>query len=113
ASFRATPSRSLISMQKLADVSLRRPIFGAMIILALVVIGGSSYFRLGVDRFPSMDLPNINVRSELPGAAPEEMETTITQPIEEAVNTADGISELRSFSEAGRSSVNVTFDLNR
>jgi hydrophobic/amphiphilic exporter-1 (mainly G- bacteria), HAE1 family len=100
-------------MQKLADVSLRRPIFGAMIILGLVVIGGASYFRLGVDRFPSMDLPNINVRTELPGAAPEEMETTITQPIEEVVNTADGISELRSFSEAGRSSVNVTFDLNR
>jgi len=100
-------------MQKLADVSLRRPIFGAMIILALVVVGAASYFKLGVDRFPSMDLPNINVRTELPGAAPEEIETTISQPIEEVVNTADGISELRSFSEAGRSSVNVTFDLTR
>jgi HAE1 family hydrophobic/amphiphilic exporter-1 len=98
---------------KLTDISLRRPIFGTMIVLALVVIGTSSYFRLGVDRFPSMDLPTVNVSVSLPGAAPEEVETSITQPIEEVVNTVDGISELRSFTTLGNSNVSLTFDLSR
>src|SRR5215475_6753719 len=100
-------------MQKLADISLRRPIFGTMIVLALVVIGAASYFRLGIDRFPSMDVPQVNVRTQLPGAAPEEMETTVSQPIEEVVNTVDGIDELRSVSGQGNSFVMATFNLNR
>ena len=69
-----------------------------MIILALVVVGAASYFRLGVDRFPSVDLPNVSVRTTLPGASPEEVETVVSQPIEEAVNTVEGIEELRSIS---------------
>src|SRR5262245_42492536 len=100
-------------MQKLADISLRRPVFGSMIVLALVVLGISSYFRLGVDRFPSMDLPTVTVQTFLPGAAPEEIETTVSQPIEEAVNTVDSITELRSSSNPGSSNVQITFDLNK
>ena len=100
-------------MQKLADISLRRPIFGTMIVLALVVIGAASYFRLGIDRFPSMDVPQVNVRTQLPGAAPEEMETTVSQPIEEAVNTVDGIDELRGWTTLGTSNVQIAFDLSR
>src|SRR4051794_39493403 len=100
-------------MQKLADISLRRPIFGTMIVLALVVVGASSYFKLGIDRFPSMDLPTVSVQTQLPGAAPEEMETTIQQPIEEVVNTVDGISEMRGWTTLGQSMVQITFDLNR
>ena len=61
-------------MQKLAEVLHPPPIFAAMIILALVVVGAASYFRLGVDRFPSVDLPNVSVRTTLPGASPEEIE---------------------------------------
>ena len=61
-------------MQKLAEVSIRRPVFASMIILALVVVGAASYFRLGVDRFPSVDLPTVSVRTTLPGASPEEVE---------------------------------------
>src|SRR5262245_49754886 len=100
-------------MQKLADISLRRPIFGTMIVLALVVIGIASYFRLGIDRFPSMDVPQVNVRTQLPGAAPEEMETTIHQPIEEVVNTVDGIDELKGWTTLGNSNVQIAFNLNR
>ena len=100
-------------MQKLAEVSIKRPIFASMIILALVVVGAASYFRLGVDRFPSVDLPSVFVRTTLPGASPEEVESQISQPIEEAVNTVEGIDQLRSVSGSGASFVIATFNLNR
>ena len=77
-------------MQKLAEICIRRPVFAAMIILALVVVGAASYGRLGVDRFPSVDLPTVSVRTALPGASTEEVETEISQRIEEAVNTVEG-----------------------
>lgn len=100
-------------MQTLTEICIRRPVFAAMLILALVVIGIASYLRLGVDRFPSVDLPTVNIRTMLPGASPEEVETEISQRIEEAVNTIEGIDELRSVSGPGASVVTVTFSLDR
>jgi len=100
-------------MQKLAEICIRRPVFAAMIILALVVVGAASYGRLGVDRFPSVDLPTVSVRTALPGASTEEIENQVSQVIEEAVNTVEGIQELRSISSAGSSFVIVTFNLER
>jgi hydrophobic/amphiphilic exporter-1 (mainly G- bacteria), HAE1 family len=100
-------------MQKLAEVCINRPIFAALIVMALVVVGAASYFRLGVDRFPSVDLPTVRILTVLPGASPEEMETQVSQRIEEAVNTVEGIDELRSISGQGRSFVIVTFNLER
>src|SRR5947209_4146995 len=100
-------------MQKLAEICIRRPVFAAMIILALVVVGAASYGRLGVDRFPSVDLPTVSVRTTLPGSSTEETEAEISQPIEEAVNTVEGIQELRSVSSGGTSFVIVTFNLDR
>src|ERR671914_1610584 len=100
-------------MQKLAEVCIKRPVFASMIILALVVVGAASYFRLGVDRFPRVDLPTVSVRTDLPGASTEEVETQVSQKIEEVVNTTEGITELRSISGAGKSIIIVTFALNR
>jgi hydrophobic/amphiphilic exporter-1 (mainly G- bacteria), HAE1 family len=100
-------------MQKLAEICIKRPVFAAMIILALVVVGAASYYRLGVARFPSVDLPSVFIRTNLPGASPEEVETVLTQQIEEAVNTVEGINELRSVSGQGSSIVIVTFNLDR
>jgi len=100
-------------MQKLAEICIRRPVFAAMIVLSLVVVGAASYFKLGVDRFPSVDLPTVAVRTILPGASPEEMETLVSQRIEEVVNTVDGIDNLRSVSVQGNSIVIATFNLNR
>src|SRR5947208_14952857 len=100
-------------MQKLAEICIRRLVFAAMIILSLVVVGSASYFKLGVDRFPSVDLPTVSVRTNLPGASPEEMETLVSQRIEEVVNTVDGIDQLRSVSGQGTSFVMATFNLNR
>jgi hydrophobe/amphiphile efflux-1 (HAE1) family protein len=100
-------------VQKLAEICIRRPIFAAMIIMALVVVGVTSYFRLQVDRSPKVDLPTVSVRTSLPGASPEEVETQVSQVLEEQINTVEGISELRSFSQQGGSNVIVTFNLDR
>jgi HAE1 family hydrophobic/amphiphilic exporter-1 len=100
-------------MRKLAAVCIERPVFAAMLILALVVIGGASFFRLSVDRFPVIDLPNVMVRTALPGSSVEETETQISEVLEEAVNRVEGISELRSVSMPGMSFVNITFNLER
>ncbi|MBK6881191.1 MAG: efflux RND transporter permease subunit [Elusimicrobia bacterium] len=98
---------------KLADVSISRPIFATMMISALVVLGLFSYGRLGVDLFPNIDLPIVTVSTTLRGASPEEIETSLTKQIEEAVNTISGIDELRSTSFEGLSQVIVTFVLEK
>jgi HAE1 family hydrophobic/amphiphilic exporter-1 len=100
-------------VQKLAQTCIHRPVFATMLILALVVVGATSYVRLGVDRFPSVDLPTVTVRTELSGASTEEMESEVARRIEEAVNTVEGIDELRSISGPGRAIVIITFNLKR
>src|SRR5437660_1736166 len=84
-----------------------------MIVMALVVVGAASYFRLGVDRFPAVDLPTVTVRVELPGASTEEIETQVTQKLEEQINTIQGVQELRSISSPGNALVITTFVLSR
>ena len=100
-------------MQKLAEISIRRPVFGTMIVLALVVVGIAGYLKLGVDRSPPVDIPQIYVGTRLPGASPVEVESLISQPLEEQVNTVEGITELRSISGVGSSFVIIQFDLSR
>jgi hydrophobic/amphiphilic exporter-1 (mainly G- bacteria), HAE1 family len=100
-------------MQKLAEICIKRPVFAAMIILSLVVIGAQSYFKLGVDRFPSIDIPTVFINTSLPGASPEELEASVVQLIEESVNTIEGIEQVRSISRQGTCFTIVTFDLSR
>ena len=100
-------------MQWLASISVKRPVFATVIILSLTVIGAFSFGRLGLDRFPKVDFPTVVVTTRLPGAAPEEVETEITDKIEEAVNTISGIDELRSSSSEGVSQVIIAFLLEK
>ncbi|MDQ3440038.1 MAG: efflux RND transporter permease subunit, partial [Planctomycetota bacterium] len=100
-------------MRKLAEVCIQRPIFAAMLILSMCVVGAAAYFKLGVDRLPSVDLPTVSIRTTLPGASPEETETEVSQYIEEVVNTVEGIDELRSINGSGNSIVIATFNLGR
>ncbi|HET7699133.1 MAG TPA: efflux RND transporter permease subunit [Vicinamibacterales bacterium] len=100
-------------MQWLAAISVKRPVFASVLILALTVVGAFSFFSLGVDRFPKVDFPTVVVTTRLPGAAPEEVETEISDKIEEAVNTISGIDELRSTSSEGVSTVIVSFLLEK
>ncbi len=100
-------------MQKLAELCVRRPVFATMLITALLVMGLASYNKLGVDLFPKIEFPIVTITTTLRGAAPEEVETQVTQRIEEAVNTISGIDELRSISAEGVSQVFVTFLLEK
>ncbi len=98
-------------MSWLAEICVKRPIFALMMIAALLVAGVTAFPQLGVDRFPSMDLPTIYVRTTYPGAASEEVESEVTALIEDAVATVAGIDEQRSISRDGQSFVIVTFGL--
>src|SRR5436190_2025997 len=100
-------------MQWLAALCVKRPVFATVLILSLTVIGAFSFTRLGVDRFPKVDFPTITITTVQPGAAPEQIETEITDKIEEAVNTISGIDDLRSVSSEGISQVIVAFLLEK
>jgi HAE1 family hydrophobic/amphiphilic exporter-1 len=100
-------------MQWLAEICVKRPVFATVIVLFLTVVGGFSFFTLGVDRFPKIDVPTISVSTSNSGAAPEEIESEITDIIEGAVNTVPGIEEMRSSSSRGSSNVTITFNLEK
>lgn len=100
-------------MRRIINLFIDRPVFASMIILALVVIGGAALRGLGVDRLPKVDVPTISVRTSLPGASVEEMEMECAKPIEEEINTVDGIDELRSISRAGGANIIAQFNLER
>lgn len=100
-------------MQWLAEICVKRPVFATMLILSLVVVGLFSFVSLGVDLFPKIDFPTITITVLNPGASPEEIETEITEKVEEAVNTISGIDELRSTSVEGISQVFVQFVLEK
>src|ERR671919_2659432 len=100
-------------MQWLAEVCVKRPVFATMLIMSLVVVGLFSFLSLGVDLFPKVDFPTITINVINPGASPEEIETEVTEKIEEAVNTISGIDELRSSSIEGVSQVFVQFVLEK
>ena len=96
-------------MHTLAQLCVRRPVFATMLILSLVVVGIFSYFSLGVDLFPKVDIPTVLVVIANPGASPEEIETEISKKVEDAVNTISMVDEIRSVSSEGQSQVIITF----
>ncbi|HEY3439163.1 MAG TPA: efflux RND transporter permease subunit [Paludibaculum sp.] len=100
-------------MQKLAQLCIRRPVFATMLILALVVIGLASYRKLGVDYFPKVEFPFVNIQTVLPGASPEEVESQVTKPLEEVINTISGIDDLNSTSAEGISIITIGFMLEK
>lgn len=100
-------------MQWLAEICVRRPVFTWVLVLILLVFGGTSFLGLGVDRFPNIDFPVVIVSTVLTGASPEQVETELSEPIEEALNAISGLDELRSSSYEGLSIVVARFDLDK
>ena len=95
------------------DVCIKRPVFTLMLVLAPIVLGVASYTRLGVELFPNVDVPVVVVTTTLRGASVEEMESSVTKPVEEAVNTVSGIDEMRSTTKEGVSQIVVGFKLEK
>jgi HAE1 family hydrophobic/amphiphilic exporter-1 len=100
-------------VQWLAEICVKRPVFAWVLVLSLTVVGLYAFGQLGVDRFPNVDIPSVVVTTRLPGAAPEQVETEITDRVEEAVNTISGIDQLTSTSSEGISQVVVAFKLEK
>src|SRR3954469_20729363 len=100
-------------MQWLASICVRRPVFASVIVLTILVVGFVGYSRLSVDRFPNVEIPIVAVITTLPGASSEQVETELSDKIEEAINTINGIDELRSVSTEGVSQVIVSFQLEK
>ena len=92
-------------------ISILNPVLATMMMMVLVVLGIFSYQRLRVDQFPDINFPIVVVTTEYPGASPESVETDITRPVEEGINTVSGIKTLSSRSYEGQSVVIVEFDL--
>jgi multidrug efflux pump subunit AcrB len=97
----------------ISRVSVQRPVFAIMISAAIIVVGWFSYRQLGLDLMPKTEAAVVNVNVSLPGASAEEVETQLTKPLEEAVNTINGIDELRASSDPGRANLNISFVLER
>src|SRR4030043_1805034 len=97
----------------LSDTSVKKPVFATIIPLALIFFGILGYQRIGIDLYPKVDFPVVTITTTLFGAAPEVMDTDITDPIEEQVNTIEGVKHIPSTSGYGFSQVVVEFELYR
>jgi HAE1 family hydrophobic/amphiphilic exporter-1 len=95
----------------LSDVSIKRPVFATMLMVLLVTLGVVSYRRLAIDEYPDVTYPVIIVNTTFPGASPESMMRDVSKPLEEALNTVQGIKEITSTSFQGASLVRLMFHL--
>jgi HAE1 family hydrophobic/amphiphilic exporter-1 len=95
----------------LAQLSVRRSVLVTMLLLTLVVIGLFSYVRLPLDLMPKIDFPYVSVVTTYPGAGPEEIETLITKPVEDAISSTSGLKNIQSYCQEGVSVVLAEFQL--
>ena len=95
----------------ISDTSIKRPVFATMVIVSLMVLGAVSMTRLGIDLFPEVNFPFVNVSVVYPGAGPQEVETLVTRPIEDAVAGINGVKRVISTSTEGFSRVGVELRL--
>ena len=86
----------------ISDISIRRPVFATMVIMSFMVLGIVSMTRLGIDLFPEVNFPFVNISVVYPGASPEEVETLVTRPIEDAVAGINGVKRVISSSTESR-----------
>ncbi len=94
----------------LPKLAVGRPVMTTMIFVGVMLLGVVSFSRLQIDLLPDIEFPSISVTTNYDGAGPEEIETLITRPIEEAVGTVEGIDRIESFSTEGRSRVSLRFN---
>ena len=97
----------------LTRISVAHPVFATMMMAAILVIGLFGFSRMPIEEFPEVDLPVVVVATGYTGASPETVESNVSRPIEEAVNTIGGVNTVRSESFEGRSLVIIEFDLDQ
>lgn len=92
-------------------LAIRRPVLAWVMSITIVLFGILGFTRLGVREFPSVDPPIISVSTNYVGANADVIQAQVTEPLEEAINSVDGIRTLTSVSRAGRSTVRAEFDI--
>ncbi|MDQ2670854.1 MAG: efflux RND transporter permease subunit [Gemmatimonadota bacterium] len=97
----------------LSGLAIRRPVFTAMVMLGLIVLGLFSYRQLAIDQFPEVDIPVVTVQTTYPGASAETIEREVTRRMEEAFNPVEGVDRITSNSLEGVSQIIVEFELDR
>jgi hydrophobe/amphiphile efflux-1 (HAE1) family protein len=97
----------------LSDNSIKTPVFAWMLFIGIVAFGLIAFTRLGVSQLPDVDFPVLSISTSWEGAAPEVMETEVTDTIEDAVMGIAGVQEVMSTSRQGSSDVTVQFDLSK
>src|SRR4051812_6685410 len=97
----------------LSEFCVRRPVFATMLVMSLVVLGTFSFRGLGVDLFPKADPATVSVVLSLPGASPDEMSSSVIEPMEEAISGVSGIDEIQARMAEGRGQITVRFVLER
>lgn len=100
-------------MQWIAKICIDRSVFTWVLMLTVCVVGAGAYATLGLDQFPNIDIPVVTVLTRLDGYAPQEVETDITDKLENTLNTISGIDEMRSISSDGVSQVSILFQLEK
>ena len=94
-------------------IFITRPVFTAMLVLAVVVFGLNAYPKMGVDQFPDVEFPVVTITTVLPGADPETMERDVSDPLEEAVSSLGGLETLRSVNVESVSQLVLQFSLEK
>lgn len=97
----------------LSDVSVKRPVLATVMSILLVTFGAISFTGLAVREMPNTDVPVISISTRYTGASAEIVESRITQVIEQEVSSVSGIDHLSSSSQAGLSSITVSFNIDR
>ena len=97
----------------LSDVSIKRPVFAAVMSVLLILFGLLAFDRLPLRQYPDIDPPVVSIDTNYPGAASNVVETRITEVIEERISGVEGIRFIESSSRDGRSRINVEFEVGR
>lgn len=97
----------------LSAIWIRRPVMTILIMVTLLFFGGISYFQLPVNDLPNVDYPSIQVQAALPGASPETMASSVALPLEKQLSTIDGVDSMSSSNTTGKTTINITFSLER
>src|SRR6266404_220363 len=97
----------------IAELCVKRPVFAVMLISFLLVLGIFSFRDLGVDLFPRADPPIVTVSIKLSGATPEEVNTQVVLPLEEAISSVSGLDEVNSQAGEGNARITCKFTLER
>src|SRR5690242_9963991 len=98
---------------KLSDLSIKNPVFAWMLMIGLILFGYVGFHNMGISQLPDVDFPIVTVTTTWEGAAPEVMETEVTDVVEDAVMQVQGVKEVDSTSKQGSATISIEFELSR